>query len=1754
MEDDYKIKREKDSISLLKQKMCKTHDLIKQYAKNMKQINDLKSDLENAKKDKKHMITNYGSSLHKIRELELKIGEDKKRDEKREQELENKINEYEIKTAADKQTIQQLECKIKQLEDECSAKVMEYELQKSIFEDKIKDLEHECKKSKAISIPKKKEKKIISTDSDIAKPSIGIKLTSDIGINASLGDNELSVKRKVQDKSILTDEFYNIKDDPHPLFCAKCEAHLSPDLTPEKICKTMSTFPELIERDLSPLSKKIFSPLCSLPSTYPDSTNRMNEDALSRTSMPQSSSYSSYSNSIVDNSKFQLEQSSTMAQICENVELSNMDISHIPVVASSPNNLGSIPTTLTLSQKSNYARENFCSNDLLVEHSSSIKEMEKKIQLLESKMKKFRRLKEKVDNNSCCRCSKNCKDDISLNTNLISIICKSMAEYYDEKKEACFRNKRNVDSEPCTCSMKKAKLNRRQQLHKSNACKNTCLCKIENRDDKYQLRDTFCNNTENAAKTIDISQCEHTLSVHKNNLLSDTFNTSLNDTDEFDKREFVSHEKSTLHSTEVASVEDSLTSYLSADESVNDNFLDKDNVEAMDVDNNTGTETILFSDENYNDHTYSKIVEINAEENEMRNKGKNIHEDKVDEIYASVDNLLNKDDSKTIGMDNQTKTGTIFLFNAKHSTYHAAGKIVDINAEKNKVKNKGQNIHIKDKVGEIHASNNLLNKDNIKANDMDNQTKTGTIFVSKNENSTDHADGKIVDINAEKNKINKSQNVHKDKIDEIYASDNLLSKDNIEAMDNQTITERTSLSKDENSINNHADSKIIDINAEENKMKRKNIQKGKVSDIKENRLLKKIRNLKRKTRANLPINKHENIESYSDHSFEYNNLAKKSRIENEEESGGRSLENSINDLQKKLNTRIESINKQDDNKLCSDDYEPVKKLRIAHTPKTSVSQLSSNENNVTHSTIRNIASSMTQRSNGIPQLGIRKSNLLTKSKKSRTLNEKCDEKNVKSTETNSIDGRPVKNEDLTSTENCLQNNDIALSAINTKRVSEFEKCDDVLIKDTNNRSIPMDRVIGETSNNNGEPNVLHNNIANDSDDLESVPLILRLKALSNSSILCKKDRLTKALKTNKNKKEITPIANEDLETLGNKSHDDHKISKDVISNGESSVLHDRSNVPEAMRKIKKEITPTAYEDLETLGNESHDDHKISKDLISNGESSVLHDRSNVFEAMRKIKKEITPTAYEDLETLGNKIHDDHKISKDVILKCESSVLHDRSNVLEATRNKSHNNSNVSDGATEILRSPSPRDSGIVVDYTNDTNDTNSTKESLDQIKEETCVNNETNGDKEMKFFDATREVEKKLQTPKLQLIKYISQKRVKKYKMTHAQIEGVIKITDRFVKKQLRRLISSAWEEAIHDDIIKKLGSTCGPRIIAKCIVEFLLEEVDHDEALDKSFTPPAPLMTKFEQKIIVLLIDLEVSKPTVIYFVQAAIEYNLFRLTNDKSTMKIPVNLLTRIYVVLSRLQKDREKVRMMCCNALYCMGLKSIGVLYTVLTCWPEVLPNAEANKGILPKCIAFLISSLQIKNPYSIQMPSVQKLNILKDLLSRFYKYNFSQETTSDIVKELITTLKAERVDGLDTAIILVAKKGGSSWTYKNIIESSLLPMIIRNEHPCIYSAFSLLGRLLRAFTSENEDNAVKISEISEQLCDLIKSGQGSHDQQEGIISALLSLSRQKFNVVTPCVLKWEPNKPLRPIVNTQLQAFIKARDSKFWNNYL
>ncbi|XP_043249743.1 uncharacterized protein LOC122395895 [Colletes gigas] len=385
--------------------------------------------------------------------------------------------------------------------------------------------------------------------------------------------------------------------------------------------------------------------------------------------------------------------------------------------------------------------------------------------------------------------------------------------------------------------------------------------------------------------------------------------------------------------------------------------------------------------------------------------------------------------------------------------------------------------------------------------------------------------------------------------------------------------------------------------------------------------------------------------------------------------------------------------------------------------------------------------------------------------------------------------------------------------------------------------------------------------------------------------------------------------------------------------------------------------------------------------------------------------------------------------------------------------------------------------------------------------------------------------------------KFQSESRKKQFKK-HLHIYS---ITNKFVKKQLKRLVDGDWETSVHWDVIEKLKSTCTPRIIAKGIVDLLSTLEECEKSLDNTHTPPAPLMTVTQQRIVALLVDLEGSKPMIFQFVQAGIEYKLYRI--NQTIEKSVVESLARMYTVLARIKKDRERVRIFCCDALYCLGLNAILVLYTVFTCWPEVFPNSETNNELLPKCMAHLIMSQQAQN--------FPKLNALKNLVSVFYKYQMGT-ISKDVLNKLLTALQEKSSVEVETAILLLAKKEGTVWTYQNIIKSALLPMIINNKLPSTYRAFCLLGNLMRAFPLADNDNVV--CGIIEQLCDLSKSGEGSEEQQEGIVSALLSLSRHRFNDVVYTIMDWTPTAPLCTRTTVQLNRLFNSRQLEYWTCYL
>ncbi|XP_033216838.1 titin homolog isoform X2 [Belonocnema kinseyi] len=369
------------------------------------------------------------------------------------------------------------------------------------------------------------------------------------------------------------------------------------------------------------------------------------------------------------------------------------------------------------------------------------------------------------------------------------------------------------------------------------------------------------------------------------------------------------------------------------------------------------------------------------------------------------------------------------------------------------------------------------------------------------------------------------------------------------------------------------------------------------------------------------------------------------------------------------------------------------------------------------------------------------------------------------------------------------------------------------------------------------------------------------------------------------------------------------------------------------------------------------------------------------------------------------------------------------------------------------------------------------------------------------------------------------------------------------VKLQLSRLVmSESWTVELHLDVIKNLTELCQASTAAKCIVIFLQNTFEEEEEpLDKSNTPPAPMMSRTQQKIVTLIASLEKTMPNIFDLVSAGIDYSLFRLNEEHKDRNV-IEGLARVYIVLARLKKDREKARLFCCDALYCLRNNAVTVIYVVLTCWPEVFPICDTNPEILPKCMAHIILTTEgcgIKYP---------KVGALKNLISAYYQYPRAEYFSKQLATEFLSALKQKHENSTDMAIILLAKKEGPDWTYKNIIQGGLLQMIVEKTHPSVYDAFSLLGNLMRTFPKEDKENY--IGKTVQQLCDLLDSSQGAEDHLEGVATALLSLAKftNHLDKIAKCLLLWKPNQTLRPETIVKFKFFFQSRTTAAWHNFI
>ncbi|KAL7298397.1 hypothetical protein TKK_0008593 [Trichogramma kaykai] len=370
---------------------------------------------------------------------------------------------------------------------------------------------------------------------------------------------------------------------------------------------------------------------------------------------------------------------------------------------------------------------------------------------------------------------------------------------------------------------------------------------------------------------------------------------------------------------------------------------------------------------------------------------------------------------------------------------------------------------------------------------------------------------------------------------------------------------------------------------------------------------------------------------------------------------------------------------------------------------------------------------------------------------------------------------------------------------------------------------------------------------------------------------------------------------------------------------------------------------------------------------------------------------------------------------------------------------------------------------------------------------------------------------------------------------------GIVRKQKKFIDEEIFSLMEAEeWNSEINDSVCKNLVKFNDWKMVAFVMIEHAAYKFTDDEALDKTHTPPAPLMTPSEQKLVTLIVSIEKHNPDFGTLVIEALQFKLFRLQPAQEASL--VERLFRILIVLCRIKRDREKVRIFLLDALYSLNMRAVNCIYVALTSWSELIPKHDSNNDIFVKTLVHIIMSMNPKRIFP-------KLMTLKNLLSMFYEYPNSDYDDSKFKEELIEHLLKD-TPGASTAILIFCKKMGTEWTIKNIV-NRLKIMIVNKVNPSPSVILPLLGNILRTFPTTDKENDVK--DIIDQLCDVFEATDDD-DLKESIVSCLLSISKFNYNKIMRVIIQWQPKEELSPSLIEKFVATFKKHDLKWWLKFV
>lgn len=377
-------------------------------------------------------------------------------------------------------------------------------------------------------------------------------------------------------------------------------------------------------------------------------------------------------------------------------------------------------------------------------------------------------------------------------------------------------------------------------------------------------------------------------------------------------------------------------------------------------------------------------------------------------------------------------------------------------------------------------------------------------------------------------------------------------------------------------------------------------------------------------------------------------------------------------------------------------------------------------------------------------------------------------------------------------------------------------------------------------------------------------------------------------------------------------------------------------------------------------------------------------------------------------------------------------------------------------------------------------------------------------------------------------------------------------ITNKDVDKRLcrtRRAIKSYLESEWTDANLGKCLARIDARdefVVAEAIFE-TVEDNSWQRDVSVEFTPPAPPLPPYQQKLLLLIQKLSEVNHQLPRKLVADLEEKLFRLENSAMAADDLRNLSYYYSALMDLfLDGDPSTVFYFIVKSIYFFGCKSVPMVFVLVKAFPLALPKKSL---LLKKCSTTIdwenmtglelsrvrldlewMDSLDLTVMYlltCIQQFRQGKNNAFKDhelfsFLPKFYGFALSFITAPKLLDILVKRLVDGQLENLSLSLILLAKRANSEFTLRTMMKLKLLPLLQKlvDETMCRTGAdipqvkidqicllVEATSTILKAFADEKEKS---FKELFPTIVSIL-SRSTNHQIQDSCVKAILRLQR-------------------------------------------